>query len=78
LKHQIDADILVNGSGQLVRTLQEHDLIDEHRLMVYPVVLGKGKRLFNDTHAPLSFDLAGSRPAGETLILIYRPRRNAP
>ncbi len=77
LKNRIDADILVNGSGQLVRTLQEHDLIDEYRLMVYPVVLGKGTRLFNDTDAPLSFELAASRPAGETLILIYRPRRNA-
>ncbi len=77
LKNEIDADILINGSGQLVRTLQEHDLIDEYRLMVYPVVLGKGKRLFNDTDRPMHFDLAASRPAGETLIVIYRPRRNA-
>jgi dihydrofolate reductase len=77
LKHTIDADILINGSGQLVRTLQEHDLVDEYRLMIYPVVLGKGKRLFNDTDVPMHFALAASRPAGETLIVIYRPRRNA-
>ena len=46
LKEQVDGDILINGSGQLVRTLQEHDLIDEYRLMLYPVVLGAGKQLF--------------------------------
>jgi len=48
LKQQAGQDILVAGSGTLVQTLIEHNLIDEYHLLVYPVVLGSGKRLFKD------------------------------
>lgn len=74
LKEQTDGDILVNGSAQLVEALAAADLVDEYRLMVFPTVLGRGKRLFGDPGEPKSLTLAESKPAGETLILIYRPQ----
>jgi dihydrofolate reductase len=76
LKQEIDGDILVNGSVALVRTLLEHDLVDEYRLMVFPTVLGAGKRMFGDTPAPVGLRLVESRPAAETLILIFTPARD--
>ncbi len=48
LKQQPGRDLLVAGSGVLVQTLMQHDLVDEYRLLVYPLVLGKGKHLFQD------------------------------
>jgi dihydrofolate reductase len=48
LKQQPGQDILVAGSGTLITTLIDHDLVDEYHLLIYPVVLGKGKRLFKD------------------------------
>ncbi len=77
LRDQHDGDILVNGSGQLIPTLLEHGLVDELRLMVFPVVLGAGRRLFGDTAQPASLRLTGSRSACQTLILIYEPVRDA-
>jgi dihydrofolate reductase len=68
-----DGDILVNGSAQLVQTLMEHGLVDEYRLMVFPVVLGGGQRLFTDGPGSTALRLAESKPAGECLILIYHP-----
>lgn len=73
LKQQFDGDILVNGSVQLVRSLIERGLVDEYRLMVYPTVLGAGKRLFGDSAQAASLRLTESKPAGETLILVYEP-----
>ena len=67
-------DILVNGSSQLVSLLLEQGLIDELRLMLFPVVLGGGKRLFPDGITSSALQLTESRPAGETLILIYVPK----
>jgi dihydrofolate reductase len=75
LKQQEGGDILVNGSVQLIQALMEHDLIDEYRLMVFPVVLGGGKRLFNETSKPVPLKLVDAKPAGATQILTYHPAR---
>ncbi len=77
LKEQRGGDILVAGSGQLARTLLQEDLVDELRLMVFPVVLGSGKRLFEDGLDQTSLRLVDARPVGAgVLILRYRPERN--
>jgi dihydrofolate reductase len=74
LKDQYDGDILVAGSATLVDTLREHDLVDEYRLMVHPVVLGRGKRLFKDGAAETDLELIESRKVGpDVLLLTYRP-----
>jgi dihydrofolate reductase len=73
LKRDVDGDILVNGSVQLVQTLVEHDLVDEYRLMVFPTILGVGKRHFGETSDAATLRLVDAKPAGETLILIYEP-----
>ncbi len=73
LREQPGGDILVNGSAQLVQTLREHDLIDEYRLMVFPLVLGRGKRLFADGSGTTTLRLVNANVAGDTLILIYEP-----
>ncbi len=74
IKEQFAGDILVAGSAQLVQGLIANDLVDELHLMVFPVVLGAGKRLFGDTDATKSMQLIETKPAGETLILVYRRR----
>jgi dihydrofolate reductase len=75
LKQEPGGDILVNGSAQLVQTLMENDLVDEYRIMIFPVVLGEGKRLFGDLGDSRSLRLADSRPVGDdgVVILTYEP-----
>ncbi len=71
-------DILVAGSGQLVHTLAENHLVDEYRLMVYPVLLGQGKRLFPDGGERTALKLVESQPVGSgIIILIYHPESKA-
>jgi dihydrofolate reductase len=73
LKRELDGDILVNGSVRLAQSLMEQGFVDEYRLMVFPTVLGAGKRLFGETSDATSLRLVDSKPAGETLILILEP-----
>ena len=77
LKQQQGGDILVNGSVQLVHTLMEHDVIDEYRLMVFPIVVGTGKRLFGDVGQTRALRLVESKPVGPdgVLILTYETYR---
>ncbi len=74
LKREQDGDIVVHGSPRLVQTLIEHDLVDEFRLMVFPVVLGSGKRLFGETSDKKPLRLVDSKVVGDGVaILIYAP-----
>jgi len=77
LRERQDGDIAVHGSASLVQSLLEHDLVDELRLMVFPVVLGTGKRLFGETTDKKRLRLVDSRLVGDGVnIVIYAPARN--
>jgi dihydrofolate reductase len=77
LKREIDGQILVYGSTQLVRTLIEHGLVDELRLMVHPVVLGTGKRLFGETSDKTPLRLVDTRIVGKGVVVhTYEPVRD--
>jgi dihydrofolate reductase len=74
LKTELDGDIVVHGSARLVQALVDNDLVDEFRLMVFPVVLGSGKRLFGETADKKPLRLTDSRMVGDGVaILIYEP-----
>ncbi|WBB91499.1 dihydrofolate reductase family protein [Verrucosispora sp. WMMC514] len=78
LKQRVDGDIVVYASGQLVHTLIEHDLVNELRLMIYPVVLGAGKRLFGETSHKKPMRLVDTRTVGDGLaFLTYQPIQDA-
>jgi dihydrofolate reductase len=73
LRDKEGGDILVHGSAQLVQTLLEHDLVDELRLMVFPVVLGAGKRLMGEMSDKRTLRLASSKAVGDgVLLLVYQ------
>jgi dihydrofolate reductase len=74
LKEELDGDLLVAGSATLVRALAQHDLVDEYRLMVFPIALGRGKRLFQDVTEPPVLSLDGTQViGGGIVILTYHP-----
>lgn len=74
LKQRQGLDILLAGSGQLMRTLMQHDLIDEYRFMVHPIVLGSGKRLFPDGIDRKVLKLVGTNPfPSGVVVLTYVP-----
>jgi dihydrofolate reductase len=74
LKQEPGKEILVFGSGDLVSTLMRHDLVDEYRLMVFPVVVGSGKRLFEDGSNTKVLRLVGTETFGSgVVVLSYQP-----
>jgi len=75
LKQQAGMDIVVHGCPTLLQTLMQHDLVDEYHLLIYPIILGKGKRLFTDgTSASLRLTESKSFSSGVTLLR-YEPER---
>jgi len=72
LKEDGDGVLLIAGSAQLVQALTEAGLVDEYRLMVFPLVLGAGKRLWADTSAPAALKLVESKPVGDDGVVIQR------
>jgi dihydrofolate reductase len=77
LKHQLPGDIVVAASFRLVHVLVEHDLVDELRLMIYPVVLGSGERLFGETSGTKQMRLVGNKTVDDLAFLTYEPVRDA-
>ena len=66
-----EQDIVITGSASVVRTLMAHDLVDEYRLIVFPEVLGEGKRVFPGGTAPAILALASAEATGPTVRLVY-------
>jgi dihydrofolate reductase len=74
LRDKHEGDILVNGSVQLVQALAARGLVNEYRLMVFPVVLGGGKKLFADDGVRQALSVVESRTVGEVVILRLEPK----
>jgi dihydrofolate reductase len=77
LKQEIDGEIVVAASFQLWHALMEHDVVDELRLMIYPVVLGAGERLFGETSDRKPMRLVSTRTVGDLALLTYETVRDA-
>ncbi|HKV67221.1 MAG TPA: dihydrofolate reductase family protein [Gaiellales bacterium] len=73
LKARLAGNILVAGSTSLVHTLHDAGLVDEYRLMIYPTVLGSGKRLFRDGASAAGYEAVDVRPAGAVALMTLRP-----
>jgi dihydrofolate reductase len=70
VRDEADGDVVVHGSVQLAQTLIAHDLVDELRLMVFPVILGAGKRLFGDPGEKKTLRLADSKVVGDGVVIL--------
>jgi dihydrofolate reductase len=77
LKNGLDGDIVVPGSFQLLRTLLEHDLVDELRLKIFPVVLGAGAHLFGETSETKPMRLVNSRTLADGIAFLTYERVRA-
>jgi dihydrofolate reductase len=78
LKRELDGEVVVVASFQLVRTLMEHDLVDELRLKIYPVVLGAGERLFGETNDKKRMRLVNTQTIDDDVaFLTYEPVRDS-
>ena len=77
LKQQDGRDIMVNGSARLVQALADNDLVDVYHLMVFPTILGAGKRLFGDTRQAMRLRLTEAKPVGSdgVMVMIYERAR---
>ena len=78
LKQSSDGEINVQGSSNLIGPLQKHDLVDEYRLLIEPVVLGTGKRLFVEGAAPAAMKLTSARPTGSGAVYCTYVREGKP
>jgi dihydrofolate reductase len=70
LKTRPGGNLLVFGSAQLAQSLAQHGLVDDYRLMVYPVILGDGKRLFSNAGTMASLELVDAKPAGDGIVML--------
>ena len=77
LKERLEGDLLVAGSATLVRTLVEHGLVDEIRLMIFPIVLGSGKRLFGEVSEPPTMVLDNVQTVGDGIVILTYRSANA-
>ena len=69
-KDDVEGELVVHGSAQLVQGLLEHDLVDELRLMVFPIILGTGKRLWGETSDKKQFEIADTKTVGEGITIL--------